>query len=363
LYTKKNIPVFLVIGVTASGIALYLAFRKVPFSDLTAYLLSIDYLWIIPSALAILISFALRAFRWQIILEPARKVSFWGAFHPLMIGFMINCIIPGRAGELARPAILKKNENVPFSTGLATVAAERAFDVCLLIILFAVTFATVQIDPNLDIPFNQYHLNRETLLIIGAGILKLFAFLIVGIIMLSISKTRGIINKAVERIPSLFFFASAAFKEKVQKFVCTPLLRFIENFAAGFTLVRYPAKIGICFGLSFLIWCLAAASFYIMAQGCPGIELSFAEISAVMIIICFFIALPSVPGYWGIWEAGGVFALSLFGVSLKDAAGFTLANHAVQLFPVVVAGLISAIITGVNIWQVSCEDASTEQKA
>ena len=28
-----------------------------------------------------------------------------------------------------------------------------------------------------------------------------------------------------------------------------------------------------------------------------------------MIIICFFIALPSVPGYWGIWEAGGVFAL------------------------------------------------------
>jgi len=36
-----------------------------------------------------------------------------------MIGFMINCILPGRVGEVARPIILKKKENVPFSTGLA----------------------------------------------------------------------------------------------------------------------------------------------------------------------------------------------------------------------------------------------------
>jgi hypothetical protein len=92
-----------------------------------------------------------------------------------------------------------------------------------------------------------------------------------------------------------------------------------------------------------------------MAQGCPGIELSFTEITAHMIIICFFIALPSVPGFWGIWEAGGVFALVLFGVSSKDAAGYTLANHAIQMFPVIIVGLVSAMVTSVNILQVSYE--------
>jgi uncharacterized membrane protein YbhN (UPF0104 family) len=92
-----------------------------------------------------------------------------------------------------------------------------------------------------------------------------------------------------------------------------------------------------------------------VALGCPGIELSFIEITAVMIIICFFIALPSVPGYWGIWEAGGVFALLLFGVSSKNAAGYTLANHAIQIFPVIIVGLISAMITSVNVLQVSYE--------
>ena len=74
-----------------------------------------------------------------------------------------------------------------------------------------------------------------------------------------------------------------------------------------------------------------------------------------MVIICLFIALPSVPGFWGVWEAGGVFAMSIFGVSTNAAAGFTLANHGVQVLPVIIVGFISAIITSVNIWQVSYE--------
>ena len=98
-----------------------------------------------------------------------------------------------------------------------------------------------------------------------------------------------------------------------------------------------------------------------MAQGCPGIDLSFAQILAVMIIICFFIALPSVPGFWGIWEAGGVFGLALFGVTAKNAAGYTLANHAVQVFPVIFAGLVSAALTSINIWKLSDEGQKLDE--
>jgi hypothetical protein len=357
---KKKTAISLILGVIISALALYLAFKNVPFNDLVNYLVSINYLWILPSVLVILISFALRAFRWQIILESAHKVSFWQAFHPLMIGFMINCILPGRVGEVARPAILKRNENIPFSTGLATVAAERVFDAGILIILFAVLIAMVRIDPNLDIAFGDYHLNKETLVTVGTGIFKMLLLLIVGIIMVAFGPTRKIINDLIMAIPSLFFFAGPDFKRKIQSKVCAPLVSLVENFASGFALVKYPKKICICIGLSVVIWILAAFSYYIMAQGCPGIELSFTEIFAVMTIICFFIALPSVPGFWGIWEAGGIFALILFGVSSKDAAGFTLANHAIQVFPVIIAGFISAMITSVNIWQVSYEKSENK---
>ena len=83
-----------------------------------------------------------------------------------------------------------------------------------------------------------------------------------------------------------------------------------------------------------------------------------------MVIVCFFISLPSVPGFWGLWEAGGVFGLMIFGVSAKDAAGFTLANHVFQMVPVIVIGLISLVITGVSVVQlgsnINIEDKSTE---
>ena len=73
-----------------------------------------------------------------------------------MIGFMINCILPGRVGELARPMILQKKTKIPFATGIATVAAERIFDVAALIIFAVITFASIEINPQVEIPIWRF---------------------------------------------------------------------------------------------------------------------------------------------------------------------------------------------------------------
>ncbi len=340
-------------GVILSAVALYLAFRNVPFKNLAGYFSSINYFWILPSVSVGLISFALRAFRWKIILQYAGKLGFWQALHPLMIGFMLNCILPGRAGEIARPIILFKKDKIPFSTGLATVAVERAFDTLILIIFFAAVLTFVKIDPGIDITFGEYHLNRETLMSIAKGIIMLCTILITGIILVSLKKIRNIISHMVMSAPSLLFFIGHSSRKKLQEKICRPLVSLIETFSTGFTLLKHPGTIFLCFILSFFIWTLAAFSYYLMMLGCPGIDLTFPEITAVMVIIAFFIALPSVPGFWGLWEAGGIFALYLFGINATEAAGFTLANHAVQIFPVIILGMISAAITGINIGNMS----------
>ncbi len=287
----------------------------------------------------------------MLILEPVCKVSFWKAFHPLMIGFMLNCILPGRVGEVARPAILQKKEKVPFSTGLATVVVERIFDSSILIILFGAMLAYIDIDPQLSISFGKYNLNGETLISIGGNLFKLMIILIAGIMLFSFSSIRQGIKWTINKIPLLFSLTSLSLKNKIQKF-CASLICFVDNLSTGFSFINYPKKICICIGLSFIIWVLSAFSLYIIALGCPGIRLSYLELFAVMIIICFFIALPSVPGFWGIWEAGGVFALSLFGISAKEAAGFTLASHAIQIFPVIIIGVISATLSGVDLGKI-----------
>lgn len=350
---KRKMTISLVTGTAFSAVTFYLAFRNVPFDALAAYLAAIDYLWLLPAAAAVVLSFVLRAVRWRIILETSRRVDFWRAFHPLMTGFMINCILPGRLGEIARPAILKQREKVPFATGLATVAAERVFDIALLLGLFVIVTASVHVDPQLDIPFGDYHLNRDTLAAVAKGMIQLCLVLIAGIVLVIVERSRRLINRAILATPARLYFLPRATRERLTSTVAVRLTALVNGFAEGFALARHPGKLLACAGLTVGVWLLLALSWYLFALGCPGIGLSPLEITAVMVIVCFFIALPSVPGFWGLWEAGGVFALSIFGVSLHDAAGYTLANHALQMFPVILIGLASALITGVNIWRVS----------
>ncbi|MDF1593970.1 MAG: lysylphosphatidylglycerol synthase transmembrane domain-containing protein [Desulfobacterales bacterium] len=351
---KKKLTLSLLLGAGVSAAALYFAFKNVPFKALVDYLAIINYWWVVPSVAVALLTFVIRAIRWQVILGgKAAGIGFWQAFHPMMIGFMINCILPGRAGEVARPIILSKKDKVPFTTGLATVAAERVFDIGLLIAFFAVVLANVRMDPDLMISYGKYRLNRGVLEMIAGGMLKASLVLVAGIVLLSLEKVQQWIKAAIYKIPSLLIGAGPDFKSKVREKLSLPLARLVENFAAGFGLIKRPLKIVICILLSFLVWYLSALSYYLMALGCPGINLTFLELSAVMIIVCFFIALPSVPGFWGIWEAGGVFALSLFGVPAKEAAGMTLVVHAISVFPVIIGGLISAVITGINIWRIT----------
>jgi len=350
---NKKIILSLSIGVAISGVAFYFAFKNVPFGELTVYFTTINYLWLIPSLITVVLTFILRGMRWQVILGAFKQIGFWRAFNPLMIGFMINCILPGRVGEIARPMILKKKENVPFSSGLATVTAERVFDLFLLIFLLTIVLVFVNIDPDIDISFGAYHLNKEVLESIASGMLKFCLVLIAGIIFISINTCRRLMERIIMFIPYIFLFLGESYKNKIKKLVSDPLIKIMEGFATGFILIKYPKKIVLCLLLSLLIWTIQAFSYYLMTFACPGIELSFFKSFTIMILTCFFIALPSVPGYWGLWEAGGMFAMSLFGISLKEAAGYTLVNHVVQIFPVILVGLFSAMAISFKIRQIT----------
>ena len=350
---SRNATISLFVGIALSAAALYLAFRNVPFRELLEYMAAIDYLWLIPTTAVVLLSFMVRAWRWQLIVGSAQRIRFWPAYHPMMIGFMINCIMPGRVGEIARPVILQQREHVPFTTGLATVAAERMFDVALLIVFFALVLAFVDIDPDIRMSFGKYTLSRDTLVAIANGMFRLCIVLVAGILMVSIARTRRLITTVIGWTPRLAAPAGDRVVSFAEKWIAEPLIRVVENVALGFSMVKEPGTLLMCIGLSVLVWGLSAVSYWMMTLGAPGITLGFWEISAVMIIVCFFIALPSVPGFWGIWEAGGVFALALFAIPTKEAAGFTLINHAVQMFPIIIAGLVSAVITGIRIRQVT----------
>ena len=351
---KKRFILSLTVGTTLSSFALFLAFRNVPFSELLLYLSTIQYAWIIPTLLLVAAALILRALRWQMILNTFSSVSFRMSYHPLTIGFMLNCVLPGRLGEAARPLILNRKTGIPFTTGIATVAAERNFDTGFLILFLALALTNLPVEATEGVSYGQYHLSLETLKTLGTNLFRLSVILLVLILCITIDRTRKFICTCIDRCPEkLLFFASAPTREWIHHSIAARINSLIKLAAEGLVLFKYPSKLAAFSVITLAIWFLTALSYYTMSFGCPGVSLSLYELSIMMVIICFFIALPSVPGYWGIWEAGGVFVLTLFGISSSTAAGFTLTTHATQLFPVFIMGLLSSFSLSFNIRQIS----------
>ncbi len=354
---KSKVAISLVAGLAVSVGAMYAALRNVPYQELLDSLASFKVIWILPAVVVILVAFGLRAVRWGIILRNIRPLGFWQLFHPLMISFMLNCILPGRVGELARPAILRQKERVPFATGLATILAERVFDICFLLLFLAITLTAVHIDPRYEVRVGGYHLNRETLMDIGFGLVQLTVVLLIGIILVCFAKMRRLIAGLIYFLPRLVVWLPASVGRIVERRLCHPLVGVMENVAEGLELVKDPKRLSLCLLLSLVIWLLFGLSYFLLAQASAGVAgLSFPEILAMMIIVMIFIALPSAPGFWGVWEAGGVFALSLFGINSRQASGYTLISHAVQIFPVIAVGFISAYASGINIRRLCQEE-------
>jgi glycosyltransferase 2 family protein len=343
-YLSGKRVVHFLAGLVLSGTALYFSFKNIPLHDLVLYSRKINYYTVLPSSMVLLAGFAVRAFRWQIILKAVKHIRFSRVYHPLMIGFMLNCVLPARIGEFARPAILKKNEHLPFTTGITTIIVERVFDIFFLVLFFVLLLIFIEIDPDISIHFGNYTLGKELLMTLFYYSIGIAVFSGAMIFLLSFGGVHRIAEKLIMTLPFYIPFISKSLKTKIENLVCIKLVQMLKNISAGFLFIKNPGSLLICIACTLVAWGCAALSQYIMVLGCPGIDLNFFESFAVLIIICFFISLPSVPGFWGIWEAGGIFAISLFGITGTDAAGFTLINHAVQIFPIILAGIFSGVI-------------------
>jgi glycosyltransferase 2 family protein len=348
---NRKILLSLMIGIVFSGAAVYISFRNVPIAELLDYVKTINFWWIIPSVIIAQSTYLVRALRWKIILKPIKRIGFWHAFHPLVIGFTINCILPGRLGELARPAILYKRDNVDFSKVLATVVVERIFDIATLLCLFVFIMGSIEIDPSLSLSFNGHQINQAALMGIRSKTIIAGLILLTFISMFMLPVTRRAIGRFISWLPRLLFFTTAHFRQSMSERLHSRSKAILDNIALGFEVLKNPSKILTCLGLSALVWLMSFYAFYVFSFGCQGVRITFLQASASIIIMCFFIMLPSVPGYWGLWEVGGIYGLMIFGVPKTEAAGLTLTNHFFAIIPLIVIGIFSAWVTGVNLMQ------------
>ncbi len=338
----------LALGLLVSLAGFYLAFRNVPLDRLVIYARSVEYRWALPALIVLALNYCLRSLRWQLMLRPIGRISLSAAYHSIMVSFMINCILPGRMGEMARPLILKKKNGLAFTSTLATLAAERLLDLATLLALMllalnGVSFATAE-----PVRFGGYELGPDLLMDLARKAALGVLVLMLSLLIIGSDRLRTNLFGFIRRLSGGARLLGPRGQALADRVVENMVIALLQRLADGIQYLKKPGNLLTVLLLSVAVWLMNALSFYLVALGCPGITLNFEGILVMMVIICLFIALPSVPGYWGLWEAAGVFALTYLGIAPEPAAGFTLFNHALQILPVIAAGWLSCLLLGLR---------------
>lgn len=135
LFSLLQYAFFLGVGI----FLLWLTLRKSNWNNIIADLSDANYIYLIPATLMLVVSHYIRALRWKILMEPlGYNPSTTNTFLAVFVGYWANLAVP-RLGEVLKCTILGRYEKVPADKLIGTIVAERAIDVCSLVVIMLIT--------------------------------------------------------------------------------------------------------------------------------------------------------------------------------------------------------------------------------
>ncbi|MEE8392321.1 MAG: lysylphosphatidylglycerol synthase transmembrane domain-containing protein [Anaerolineae bacterium] len=123
------------VGLIISGAALVLALRQVDPRQVAETLAQAEYVYLVPAVVATVLSLAVRAVRWRVLLGP--QVSFSRCFWVTNIGYLVSNVLPFRLGDPARAVVIGQGGEVSTAAALSTIVVERVLDMLTVMALLA----------------------------------------------------------------------------------------------------------------------------------------------------------------------------------------------------------------------------------
>lgn len=327
---KKNIVFIVGCAISIALIAYFT--RTIEWRKFGQALGGFNWWWLVPGLAAFYYSMYLRAVRWGLLFRPHYDIKGCQALPPLMVGFAFNSILPGRVGEFVRCLHIGKSQKTGVPAALATVVAERILDAVTLFGMLAIAFAVLpKIDPRIEVPIPgraDLRLNAAKLNELIFGLTVLCVALVTGLIVFMFPWVQLMCIRLARRMQFL--------PPRVRRFIA----RTIAQFARGFHALKEPAVMARIIFHSIVLWVLVGVSNLAIARGFD-LPMNLPQALALVTLIGIFILIPAAPGYWGLYEAGAIFSLTVMQVSSDVSVMFAYAVmiHLVQFLPIVAIGL------------------------
>ncbi len=243
----------------------------------------------------------LRSFRWRILLLAERPVGIGTAFWATCAGYFGNSFLPARAGELVRTFLVSSSSGLSGAYVLATALSERIADAVTLVVISAAVMLGMSDPPG--------WLARAA---------KPFAILgACGLLALALApKLDRFGHRVLSALP-----VPHGLRDKLAR-VLDQGLRGIRSFHDAKRLLGFAA-------LTVMIWSGDAVSTML---GVRALHLTIGFPAALLLLAGLGLgsALPSTPGYVGIYQFVAVSILVPFGFTRTDAIAYILVAQAVQ---------------------------------
>lgn len=300
-------------GLALGLILLAVSSRGIDATHLLTGLRQANSVWIGLSLLLVLLTTALKAVRWRDLFSKDHRPGLLPLGRALLIGQLVNALVPSRAGDLARIYLIGARERAGKATVLGTVALEKLLDLTLLLICAGLASALAPLPSWLDMSL--------------AGVAIAGLSLLIATLALPRRSDLAWLKRQAARLPW-----------DLGKWLEVTLKRML----GGMTRLQSLSKATpICIE-SAAIWALAAGTNLALFW---AFDLNLPPGAALWLLVLLQVGVapPSSPGRVGVFHALTVVGLSTFGVDRASALVYGTTLHALVYLPQVVLGSAAAL--------------------
>jgi len=291
-------------------VLLYFSVRGVNWSRVGSTIASAHWGWLAAAAGFITFSSFVRGLRWRILLNATAYFSVGTVFWANMAGYLGNNLLPARAGELVRSYLISRRSSLSTTYVLTTALSERLMDVIALVLWSSLVLLGMNPKPRW-----MEDLSRTMAIIAGIG----------AVAILVLPHTGEWLEKVIEKIPM-----PAHPRER--------LIRLTHQILLGLRAFHDWKRLAGFVALTIVIWLSDAAGTMVGAHAL-GLEIRFPVALLLLTALGLGSALPSTPGYVGIYQFVAVNVLAPFGMSKDDAMAYILVAQALAYIIVIGFGL------------------------
>ncbi len=298
------------LGLIVSAAFLALALRGIDRAAFVDALRSVEAWPLVPAVAFTLLGHMSRAWRWQWMMNPVRRIGWPTLWSATAIAFMANNLLPARMGELVRAWVIGRRAGVPKSAAFATIVYERVVDVFALI--FLLWFCLVRIG-------GPEWLRRSAWLLVALNVGLLAAL---AAMLLRRSAFVRVVEWATRPLPP-------ALRARV--------LGMADAFVDGLGVVTEWRALGPIVLLSVPVWGFAMLGVHwtLVAMHMPRPPMASVF---VVVLVSLGSMIPSAPAYVGPLQYACVVALAAWGIDRSDAIAMSTVYHATQFFPITLVG-------------------------